>query len=71
MSINYETGTLQVLGEISEIRRWEVHFRVPVGIFSSVQEAVNWCHKHDLDPELIIRPVPVAFISDTQYEVMG
>ena len=66
------------LGQVShEITDFEVWFQTPKGTSTTLHEALKVCEDLGLDPELSIRPVPVAVSCDPidsiilAHEVMG
>lgn len=53
------------------IDRWAVWFRTPVGLHSELSAAINWCTKNDMNPDLMIVPVPVAVAANGMYEAVS
>lgn len=67
-----------ILGEETfELTSFETWFQTPRGVCMTLAQAMQVCTNMDLDPELAIRPVPVALctapIESTllAHEVMG
>lgn len=58
-------------GGTTPIKDWSVWFRIPTGLCSTLQEAVLWCQDHDMNPDLMIVPVPVANGTDGTYEAVS
>lgn len=46
--------------EYTAISTWEVWFQTPFGLIRNFDEAVLRCKTNDLDPNMVIQPVPVA-----------
>jgi len=69
--INYENQNFNVDGRLRPIAKWDVWFRIPVGLCSTLSAAIDWCKSHDMKPELTIVPVPVVISEDGYYEALG
>lgn len=55
-----------IRGDVSEpIKRWAVWFKTPFGVAEDFAEAFKACAEHEIDPNLAMRPVPVAFSQNT------
>lgn len=54
-----------------QIISWAVWFRTPVGLHSELESAVEWCKENDMNPDLMIIPVPVALADDGTYEAVS
>lgn len=60
--VNLDTGKLSVDGENwFPIERWETWFLTPFGVLQHLGPAVRACKNRDMEPDLTIVPVAVAF----------
>ena len=59
------------LKDFSKIMKWDVWFVTPFGLATSLDQAVARCIESDLDPEMCIKPVPVALAEDGSYELVA
>lgn len=50
------------------IKRWVTWFKTPFGYVETVAELLELTKKHELDPNMVAFPVPVA-IGESNYEV--
>jgi hypothetical protein len=62
-----KTVTLQ--GEGQSILKFDVWFATPWGMMTNLDDAISRCVANDMDPNEIIRALPVA-VTETTYEVM-
>lgn len=62
--IDYESNTIRLNGNVSEIKEWAVWFHTPFGLCNDFKEAVANVKASDF-PLLSIRPVPVAIGSQS------
>jgi len=65
-----ENRTLTFAGKESTIARWEVWFQTPVGLMTTLTDALNACTQNDFPPNQVIVPVPVAVDADGRYEII-
>lgn len=66
--IDLGAGRLVRAGVAEDIKRWGVWFKTPFGYAESLAEAQATVGSVDLNPHMVIQPVPVAF-GDTIHEV--
>jgi len=58
-------------GVTEPVTGFEVWFSTPLGLTTSLEEAIERCESNDLLPELNIAPVAVAVTSTRRYEVLS
>lgn len=68
---NLGKGTLSGNGWERPIAHWEVWFQTPKGLCETLDEAVEVCKSLDMEPDAIIRPVPVAITAHGNYEIIA
>lgn len=68
--ISFSDEELSLNGKPSTITEWQVWFQTPFGLMQSFREAVQKCKENELDPDLVIQPVPVARDQIGRYEVV-
>ena len=51
-----------------KIKEWRVLFQTPFGLCETTAQAIAKCQENDLDPNVCVLPVSVAFGEDGQYE---
>lgn len=51
-----------------KIESWTVWFHTPFGVFTSLDNAIEKCQKHELDCNVAIIPIPVAKTTSS-YEI--
>lgn len=65
-------GKSMTLDGVTEpVTGFEVWFSTPLGLTTSLEEAIERCESNDLLPELNIAPVAVAVTSTRRYEVLS
>jgi hypothetical protein len=53
------------------ITKWEVGFMTPGGVCEHLEDAVTWCQKNDMLPQLCIKPVAIATGEGGIYEAVA
>ena len=66
--INITKSELSLRNKTHPIIKWEVWFRTPLGLFANLSDAILKLEESDMNPDLMIVPVPVAIAAET-YEV--
>ncbi len=66
--LDLNSGTIIRGGVREPIVRWGVWFKTPFGYGETLEEARETVISVDLNPHMVIQPVPVAF-GDTIHEV--
>lgn len=57
-----------VRGEVNErIKRWDVWFQTPFGLCTTLDEAVAKVKELDMNPNMVIIPIPIA-VSESTHE---
>lgn len=66
--INLEDKTIILNNKTSSISKFEVWFRIPIGITEDLDVAITKCREFDWDPKFTIVPVVIAWSDDGNYE---
>lgn len=71
--LNIKRGTISLQKEKEEesIMEWTVWFRTPFGVHADLEAAIQRCEESDLDPEIFVKPVPVAIAASGIYEIIN
>lgn len=64
----FSSMTMTVPMGVAKITVWDTVFLTPFGFTPKLEDAVQACKDHDLDPDVCVRPIPVAVSEDGSRE---
>lgn len=69
--VSFSSKTISIGPMSTPIAKFEVWFSTPFGIEPELDKAIEACASRDLDPEICIKPTPVAVGEEPNtYEVL-
>lgn len=66
--VDLNTGEIVREGKVTPVVNWQVWFRTPFGLVTTLDEAVSICKQTDVMPNLCIQPVCVALDDAGRHE---